>query len=57
MPYNSSYYEKNKEALREYQRNYYYKKKLKSDVVKPVKVQKILNGLQRYYYPIIINFD
>ena len=56
--YDRSYYEKNKEYLREYQRKYYYKQKLKkqNDIVKK-KIKLGDYGMMRFYYPIILHFD
>jgi hypothetical protein len=57
--YDRSYYEKNKEYLREYQRQYYYKQKLKKQNYEVVKKKIKLGdyGMMRFYYPIVIHFD
>lgn len=56
--YDKTYYQNNKEYLREYQRKYYYKQKLKKDdeIIK-TKIKKGNYGMMRFYFPVILHFD
>lgn len=57
--YDKSYYQKNKEYLREYQRQYYYKQKLKKekDELVKKKIKRGQYGIMRFYFPVILHFD
>ncbi len=57
--YDRNYYEKNKEYLTKYQRQYYYKKKLKSqnDIVKKRSNSGNSFGMMIFYFPVILYFD
>tara|TARA_Y100000361_G_C11142780_1_gene336132 strand:+ start:598 stop:786 length:189 start_codon:yes stop_codon:yes gene_type:complete len=57
--YHKSYYERNKDYLRAYQRAYYYRKKneIKKKKSKPVPRKKKDLTMHRYYGTFTIHFD